>query len=126
MSPACQPFYSGSNNPERSIIVAVISDTGRSGRPASRTAFLVAGAACALLSWASPADETVPAKPTFTESEIKQILSHGPWGGFAPPDPTNRASGNRQAIELGMHLFEPEPPWTTVGPDPDENRMERS
>ena len=105
MSPACRPFYSGSNNLERSIIVAVISDTGRSGRPASRTAILVAGAASALVSWASPADETVPAKPAFTESEIKQILSHGPWGAFAPPDPTNRASGKREAIELGMHLF---------------------
>ncbi|HEY7744140.1 MAG TPA: cytochrome c peroxidase [Burkholderiales bacterium] len=72
---------------------------------ASRTAMLVLGAACALLSRALPADESIPEKPTFSETEIQQILSHGPWGAYAPPDPTNRASGKREAIELGMHLF---------------------
>jgi cytochrome c peroxidase len=72
---------------------------------ASRTAILLLGAACALLSRAIPADESIPDKPTFSETEIRQILSHGPWGAYAPPDPTNRASGKREAIELGMHLF---------------------
>jgi cytochrome c peroxidase len=67
-----------------------------------RIAFAAIGAVCTGLSWVSPADE---GKPIFTESEITIILSHGPWGKFAPPDPTNRVSGNHEAIELGTHLF---------------------
>lgn len=82
----------------------MISGTSRAKRAASRTAILALGAACAALSWVSPADESVT-KPSFTESEIRIILSHGPWGAYAPRDPTNRVSGRREAVELGMHLF---------------------
>ena len=62
------------------------------------------GAACVALSLVSQAND-VPAKPAFTEAEIKVILSLGPWGKFVPPDPTNRVSGNPDAIDLGTHLF---------------------
>ena len=62
-------------------------------------------AACALLSWTSPAQQDVAAKPVFTDSEIGIILSHGPWPAPAPPDPTNRVSGRADAIELGTRLF---------------------
>lgn len=70
-----------------------------------RIAFAAIGAACAMLSWVSAADSNVPAKPAFTDSEIRIILSLGPWGAYAPPDPTNRASGNPDAIEFGTRLF---------------------
>lgn len=83
----------------------MISDTPPTQRAASCLAYAAVGAACAALSWVSAADESVAAKPAFTEAEIMIILSHGPWGGYAPPDPTNRVSGKPEAIELGMRLF---------------------
>jgi cytochrome c peroxidase len=73
-------------------------------RAAFRLALAAVGAACAALSWVSVANDG-DTKPTFTESEIRTILSFGPWGSFAPPDPTNRVSGNAEAIELGTRLF---------------------
>lgn len=41
----------------------------------------------------------------FTEAEVRAILSHGPWPAPATRDPSNRASGNRAAIEFGERLF---------------------
>src|SRR5688572_29519447 len=41
----------------------------------------------------------------FTDAEVRAILSHGPWPAPATRDPTNRASGNRAAIEFGERLF---------------------
>jgi cytochrome c peroxidase len=77
--------------------------------PPKRTAFgilqVAAGAACALLAWPGLANETTRGKPAFTAGEIKTILSHGPWPAPAPQDATNRVSGQREAIELGTHLF---------------------
>ncbi len=58
-----------------------------------------------LLPWAGQAAEHLPVKPTFSESEIASILSHGPWVAPVPNDRSNRVSGNREAIELGTHLF---------------------
>ncbi len=58
-----------------------------------------------MLPWTSPADESVTAKPAFTEAEIRIILSHGPWPAPVPHDPTNRVSGKRDAIEFGTRLF---------------------
>ena len=58
-------------------------------------------AAIALLAPAAQADAPV----TFSAAEISQILSHGPWPLPAKADPTNRASGNLEAIELGSRLF---------------------
>jgi len=45
------------------------------------------------------------AQVTFTDAEIQQILSHGPWPLPSRTDPTNRASGKADAIELGTRLF---------------------
>lgn len=58
-----------------------------------------------MLPWSSPADESFTAKPAFTDSEIRIILSHGPWPAPVPYDPTNRASGKRDGIEFGTRLF---------------------
>jgi cytochrome c peroxidase len=66
---------------------------------ASRIA--LAALACAVLPWISSADESV----TLTDREITIILSHGPWPAPVPRDPTNRVSGNPDAIDLGMRLF---------------------
>ncbi len=41
----------------------------------------------------------------FTPQEIERILAHGPWPQPAVPDPSNRVSGNAQAIALGERLF---------------------
>jgi cytochrome c peroxidase len=81
----------------------MVSDTAK--RTASRIACAAVGAACAMLPWVSPADESSTAKPVFTDSEIKIILSHGPWPAPAPQDPTNRVSGKPEAIEFGTRLF---------------------
>jgi cytochrome c peroxidase len=43
--------------------------------------------------------------PVFTAAEIRAILAHGPWPVPYKPDPSNRVSGKREAIELGERLF---------------------
>ena len=45
------------------------------------------------------------ASASFTEAEVRTILSHGPWPAPWTRDPSNRVSGNAQAIELGERLF---------------------
>jgi cytochrome c peroxidase len=65
----------------------------------SRLASVTVAALLALLPIAGRADIT------FSEAEIKQILSHGPWPMPRMTDPTNRVSGNLEAIELGTRLF---------------------
>ncbi len=62
-------------------------------------------AVCALMPLSAHADEALSARPTFTTSEIKSILSHGPWPTRAPRDPTNRVSDKPEAIEFGTRLF---------------------
>ena len=62
-------------------------------------------AACALWAGISPAEQDLATRPVFTDSEIKVILSHGPWPAPAQPDPSNRVSGQLDAIELGTRLF---------------------
>ena len=42
---------------------------------------------------------------TFTESELRQILSFGPWPPVPKRDPSNRASGKPEAIRFGEKLF---------------------
>jgi cytochrome c peroxidase len=69
-----------------------------------RIATRVVGAACVLLAASSPAQDPA-AKPVFTDGEIKIILSHGPWPALAQPDPSNRVSGQADAIEFGTRLF---------------------
>jgi cytochrome c peroxidase len=41
----------------------------------------------------------------FSDAELRAILRHGPWPAPWSPDPSNRASGNAEAIELGERLF---------------------
>ena len=41
----------------------------------------------------------------FTETEIKTVLSHGPWPPAQRKDPSNRVSGKPEAIALGERLF---------------------
>jgi cytochrome c peroxidase len=42
---------------------------------------------------------------TFTDEEAKKITAHGPWPAPWSPDPSNRVSGNKNAIDLGERLF---------------------
>jgi len=65
----------------------------------------VVGAVCALLAGTSLAEHDLAAKPVFSDSEIRIILSHGPWPAPAQRDPTNRVSGKPEAIEFGTRLF---------------------
>jgi cytochrome c peroxidase len=53
--------------------------------------FAAGGAAAQLLDWSA--------------AETRAILRHGPWPPPFAPDPSNRVSGNRDAIELGEKLF---------------------
>ena len=41
----------------------------------------------------------------FSEAEVAQILSHGPWPPEQQRDPSNRVSGQAAAIDLGQRLF---------------------
>jgi cytochrome c peroxidase len=41
----------------------------------------------------------------LSPEEIARILQHGPWPPPLRPDPSNRVSGKRAAIELGERLF---------------------
>lgn len=41
----------------------------------------------------------------FSDAEVRAIAAHGPWPPALRPDPSNRASGNKEAIELGERLF---------------------
>lgn len=74
-------------------------------RTASRIAYAALSAACAMMPLESAAYDTSAAGPTFTASEVRKILSHGPWPAPALPDPTNRVSDKPDAIEFGTRLF---------------------
>ncbi len=63
----------------------------------TRTAF-----AALLLLWAGAAQ---PQLLDFSGTETQAILRHGPWPAPWSPDPSNRVSGNPQAIEFGERLF---------------------
>jgi cytochrome c peroxidase len=41
----------------------------------------------------------------FSREEVAKILQHGPWPPPLRPDPGNRVSGKREAIEFGEKLF---------------------
>src|SRR6266853_4767874 len=73
-------------------------------RIAIHVARAAVGAACAMLAGTGAAQD-LGAKPVFTAGEIKIILSHGPWPALAQPDPSNRVSGQADAIEFGTRLF---------------------
>ncbi|HEU0203195.1 MAG TPA: cytochrome-c peroxidase, partial [Burkholderiaceae bacterium] len=57
---------------------------------------------CALLALTQP--QASP-EPPFTVEETARVLALGPWPPALSPDPSNRVSGNAQAIVLGRRLF---------------------
>ena len=59
----------------------------------------------ALFPWLGGAEVPPDGRLPFTESEIRAILSHGPWPVPGTNDPSNRVSGKREAIEFGERLF---------------------
>ena len=63
----------------------------------------VAGIAAAALIALPPAAEADEAR--FSDAELRAIVAHGPWPIPIAADPTNSASGKREAIELGERLF---------------------
>ena len=44
-------------------------------------------------------------EPLFTETERAFLSSHGPWPPAPVKDPTNRYSGDPEAVALGARLF---------------------
>ena len=70
-----------------------------------RAANVIVAGTCILVASAAPAAEVAVGKPIFTESDIKVILSHGPWPAAAADDASNRVSGKPDAIEFGTRLF---------------------
>jgi cytochrome c peroxidase len=50
----------------------------------------------------------------FSAGHVRQIAALGPWPPPFVPDPSNRVSGQRQAIELGRRLFR-DPRMSPVG-----------
>lgn len=63
------------------------------------------GFALAVLAALLPPARAAAEAPSFSQSEIRAILAHGPWPAPATRDPSNRVSGKREAIELGERLF---------------------
>lgn len=62
--------------------------------------------ALAVLIGAGPGGAEDPASsPRFTDGQLRPILSHGPWPVSWSADPSNRVSGNAEAIGLGRRLF---------------------
>ena len=64
------------------------------------TAILVTGLILPYFTQAAASD-SLP----FTSGEIDRILAHGPWPQPAQRDPSNRVSGNPEAVSLGAVLF---------------------
>jgi cytochrome c peroxidase len=65
----------------------------------------VALAALLALATGSAAAPQVESVLDFTDAETRAILRHGAWPAPWMPDPSNGASGNPEAIELGERLF---------------------
>ena len=64
------------------------------------------GCVVAVLAWLVPAGAmAADAAPAFTPDEIRALLTHGPWPVPQAPDPGNRVSGKREAVEFGERLF---------------------
>ena len=70
-----------------------------------RRLLLLASAILLSISWQVSAQNRIESLISFSESEIRRILQHGPWPPRATRDPSNRVSGKREAIELGETLF---------------------
>ena len=64
-------------------------------------AALVLANGFALLAGSAAAQMPVP---TYSPGEIRSIMAHGPWPQPPLRDPSNRVSGNADAIALGRVL----------------------
>ena len=53
----------------------------------------------------APLATALAAPVAFTDPEIRRIEAHGPWPATWTRDPSNRVSGDAQAIDLGERLF---------------------
>jgi len=60
--------------------------------------------ACTFLLLAAASAATLAA-PAFSEDETRRIVAHGPWPAPWTRDPSNRVSGDANAIDLGERLF---------------------
>lgn len=65
----------------------------------------VALAALLALATGSAAAPKVESSLDFTGAETRAILRHGAWPAPWTPDPSNKASGNPEAVEFGERLF---------------------
>jgi len=77
-------------------------------RPRRALAFAACAALLAvgtILLSATSLDAAEADEVRFSEAEIAAILSHGPWPMPWTPDPSNRASGNAVAVDLGEQFF---------------------
>ncbi|CAG0996459.1 Cytochrome c551 peroxidase [Burkholderiales bacterium] len=82
----------------------------QAARPGRRVAALAGRCAlvvsAALAAVAAPASGDDTAGTGFAPDEVARILSHGPWPPPVPGrDPSNRVSGNADAIAFGERLF---------------------
>ena len=68
-------------------------------------ALIVASAAARACTPAIEGERMTREVVVFTETEIKAILSHGPWPPARRKDASNRVSGKPEAIALGERLF---------------------
>ena len=66
-----------------------------------RALCIVLLAAAALPRWCMADDGVLE----FTADEMRRIMQHGPWPQAWSNDPSNRVSGNREAVEFGEVLF---------------------
>lgn len=65
----------------------------------------IAAIALAATSLAGPVQADDALNAGFTPEEIARILSHGPWPPSPGRDPSNRVSGDAEAIAFGERLF---------------------
>ena len=56
-------------------------------------------------SWPGAANGPGESLLPFTEGELRAIMAHGPWPAPWVRDPSNRVSGNEEAIAFGERLF---------------------
>jgi cytochrome c peroxidase len=70
-----------------------------------RAAILLAVSAVVVVGGMALGSDSRRSAAQFSDEERSAILAHGPWPPAFTPDPSNRVSGNADAIELGRRLF---------------------
>lgn len=82
-----------------------MSPISRIVKRTATVAVVAAAASAAFHPWLSVANEPATSLLEFTDSEMRSIRGHGPWPVPWTRDPSNRVSGNEQAVLLGERLF---------------------